>query len=64
MALPTGDAVIYLGAYGLTALLTMGAFAASAGALVREAQLSRALAVAGALSVAVGGLWMGMAALG
>lgn len=64
MALPPADAAIYLGAYGLTALVTMGAFAASAGALVREAQLSRALAVAGALSVAVGVMWMGMAALG
>lgn len=64
MALPMADAAVYLGAYGLTALVTMGAFAASAGALVREAQLSRALAVAGALSVVVGVMWVGMATLG
>lgn len=64
MALAPADAAVYLLAYGVTALVTMGAFAAGAGALVREAQLSRALAVAGGLSLSVGVLWVGMAVLG
>jgi hypothetical protein len=60
LALSTTNAALYLGAYLVSAVLTMGLFAMGVGRLTANpAHLPRALTAAGILSVAVGVFWIG-----
>lgn len=64
LALPTGLAIVYLGAYLVAAVVAMGAFAFALGALLRRGEpiwAQRAMAASGFIAIAVGALWINLA---